>query len=304
MPQGTQIDLFADRDAYQVLRLIPSQPGHALTVHPPDAAAAFGDGGTDTAPSWSGTLESPWLQWMAQVLRGRSVDAVHFVCPGYFRRDQGALAVARSPVGNADGEWSHMIGAGELMAFLDQVGAWAVAFTPPFDDVWAMGVRLLADRLVWQRPGRSSSIRVCGCRGVADGYRFLFADQDAPPPRTPSLMVYAHPKRLPGHRGPVVGFDAGTTSRSGPPARPRGRGPEQLEWLARKDDRDTQRAKATPEDPRGSARRHCSWIRCWLGWATTTTPNAAARSTRSRSSAAFSRNPGHDAHGDSHRRPG
>lgn len=248
--QGTSIDLFADLDAYQMLQHLAPRPGHALTVHPPSAAAELGDGGTNTAPSWKGALESPWLRWMAEALRERSVDAVHFVCPGYFRRDQGALAVARSPADNTDREWSHMIGAGELMAFLDQAGAWAVAFSPPSEDVWAIGVRLLADRLAWQRPGA-----LIVHQGGADApalaavYRFLFADHDEPPPRTPSVMVYTHPKRLLRYRGLMVAFDAGTANVLGLRFGPNGEVPEQLEFLSRKDDRETQRAKGAPDDP-------------------------------------------------------
>ena len=250
LPQGTQIDLFADSDAFQSLRHLPSMAGHTLTVHSPADAIGLGDGGTNTAATWSGALESPWLQWMAGALQGRCVDAVHFVCPGYFRRDQGALAVARSPADNDDREWSHMIGAGELIAFLDQIGAWASVFTPPFEDVWAMGVRLLADRLVWQRPGALMVHQwLPDAAALSDGYRFLFADHDEPPPRTPALMIYAHPKRMPRYRDSdsMAGFEA--VSKVGMRFGPEGEVPEQLGWLAHKDDRETKKSKALPEDP-------------------------------------------------------
>jgi hypothetical protein len=186
---------------------------------------------------------------MAAALRGRCADAVHFVCPGFFRRDQGALAVARSPADNTDREWSHLIGAGELMTFLDQVGAWAVAFTPPFEDVWAMGVRLLADRLAWQRPGALLVHQDSGdTAALGAAYQFLFADHDMPPPQTPSVMMYAHPKRLERYRTWAAGFDAGTMN-LGLRLGPYGEIPEQLEWLSRKDDRATQRAKASADEP-------------------------------------------------------
>jgi len=249
LPQGTEIDLFADVEAYQTLQRLPSLPQHRITVHPPAQAATFGEGGTVTAPTWDGALQSPWLRWMVQALRGRYVDAVHFVCPGFFRRDQGALALARSPAENIDREWSHMIGAGELMAFLNTVGAWAVAFTPPFEDVWAMGVRLLADRLAWQRPGALMVHQTFEDGNALDaGYRFLFAGHDEPPPRTPSLMVYAHPKRMPRYRESMAGFEAGHMSlgwRFGA----EGEIPEQLEWLARKDDRESKRLKGPADEP-------------------------------------------------------
>jgi hypothetical protein len=235
--QGTDIDVFADLDAYNALALLAgTRLHHHVTVHDPHGAALFGGGATNTAVSWDGALQSPWLRWIVRTLAGRSVDAVHFVCPGFFRGDQGALAVARSPAENVDREWSHMIGVGELMAFLDAAGAWAAAFSPPFDDVWAMGVRLLVDRLAWQRPG---ALLVHSWEqvptGLAEGYRFLFADHDEPPPREPSLMVYTHPKRMPRYRG-VTGFES--VSRLGFAVAPDEAIPEQLGRLAYKAGRD------------------------------------------------------------------
>jgi hypothetical protein len=248
LPQGTVIDVFADLDAYGALGDLPTSANHRVVVHDPRLAAALGDGGTNTAASWRGALESPWLRWMVQALHGRSVDAVHFVCPGFFRRDQGSLAVGRSPAENTDREWSHMIGAGELMAFLDVAGAWATAFTPPYEDVWAMGVRLLADRIAWQRPGALLVHEWLLDPGpLAGGYQFLFADHDEPPPRASSLMVYAHPKRMARYRGFLAGFES--KSQIGVRTGPQGEVPEQLEQLTHKDDRETQRTKGQAEDP-------------------------------------------------------
>jgi len=244
--QGTDIDVFADLDAYSSLATLPeTRLNHRITVHDPHGAVAFGEGGTNTAVSWDGALESPWLRWMVRTLAGRSVDAVHFVCPGFFRGDQGALAVARSPAENVDREWSHMIGVGELMGFLDAAGAWAAAFSPPFDDVWAMGVRLLVDRLAWQRPG---ALLVHAWepvpKGLAQGYRFLFADHDEPPPREPSLMVYTHPKRMPRYRD-VTGFES--VSRLGFGVAPDEAIPEQLGRLAYKASREARATAPTEE---------------------------------------------------------
>ena len=41
----------------------------------------------------------------------------------------------------------------EIMAFLQLLGAWAVFFSPPAENVWAIGPRIVADKLAWQRPG-------------------------------------------------------------------------------------------------------------------------------------------------------
>jgi hypothetical protein len=102
-----------------------------------------------------------------------------------------------------------MLGACEVKTFLDAVGAWAVAFTPPHENVWAMGVRLLADRIAWERPGalmvHDTEHDAFDC--LDDAYRFLFSENDVPPPQTPALTLYTHPKRMPRYRGEGASFE-------------------------------------------------------------------------------------------------
>lgn len=203
VPQGTELHVFADQEAYNGLQALSAPPGHAVVVHDPQEADGQAEASAKLAPhGLEARIDSPWLQWIRRAAGGAALDLVHFVSPGFFRRDQGALALARSPVDNQDRRWSHFIGADELIAFLDLVGAWSVGFSPPYENVWAIGLRLLADRLAWKRPGplfvHDSD------HGTPDDlvgvYRFLFASNDEVPPVTPSLSLYSHPRRMSCYR--------------------------------------------------------------------------------------------------------
>ncbi len=195
---GSEIHVFTDMDGYHSLQ--SSLGGKVgIQVHDPQEAERYEIGDVDrNLRGGSGIIRSPWLRWMQDTLLSQPVDAVHFVCPGYFRRDQGALALARSPTLNTDRNWSHFVGIDELIAFLNRVGAWTTVFSPPFDNVWSIGLRLLADRLAWQRPGPTilHDTEHGSFDTLFEAYRFLFSEDAHPPPASPWLMLYSHPKRL------------------------------------------------------------------------------------------------------------
>lgn len=197
--QGTQIHLFSDADAFPALQArFPAEamPGaHRVVVHPPDRARPFGTGGAEI--SQTQRLQSPWLRWMEAELAGRGIDAVHFICPGFFNSEHGSLALARSPLENRDEAWSHFVAGRELCTFLGALGAGAVALGAPYGDIWALGLRLLADELAWTRPGPVMLYEAQSpLDAVAQAYRFLFGENDAPPPGAGQLMLYCHPRRL------------------------------------------------------------------------------------------------------------
>jgi len=243
VPQGTELHVFADLAAFHGLRSLgKAPPGHSVVVHDPQEAAGHGESGTlfTTPPpnSPEARLESPWLRWIRGTLGGQALDLVHFVCPGFFRRDQGALALGRAPGTNEDTRWSHFVGADELIVFLDLVGAWAAGFTPPYENVWAIGLRLLTDRLAWQRPGPLfvHDVEHGAPQEIVDVYRYLFAQGDQEPPRTANLSLYTHPRRMQRYRtSPVDAYESVTRRSFG--ARPGEAIPEQLVLLAQKDDR-------------------------------------------------------------------
>jgi hypothetical protein len=197
--QGTDIHVFSDGDAFRYLETrFPSATTslpHRVRVYHPERSAQFGRGSSDISESEK--LQSPWLRWMKAELGARSVDAVHFICPGYFNAKHGCLALARSPLDNIDNPWSHFVGGSELCTFLNELGAGAIAFGSPYEDIWALGLRLLADELAWTRPGAvmlyEAQDRI---EAVTQAYRFLFGESYGLPPQRGELMLYCHPRRL------------------------------------------------------------------------------------------------------------
>ncbi len=191
--------MFSDRDAFPSLQARFPAEGKPLThhvvVYHPDRARPFGTGGVEI--SETERLQSPWLRWMEAELAGRGIDAVHFICPGFFNSEHGSLALARSPVDNWDEAWSHFVAGRELRTFLGDLGAGAVAFGAPYGGIWALGLRLLADELAWTRPGPVMLYEAQNpIDAVAQAYRFLFGENYARPPGTGELMLYCHPRRL------------------------------------------------------------------------------------------------------------
>jgi hypothetical protein len=201
VPTGTVIHVFADMDAYYQLQSLAAHANdeHSLIVHDPMDAERFGVGDVDrTLSSVSDRLNSPWLLWMHSALASEAVDVVHFICPGYFSPNEGALALARSPTRNVDADWSHFVGPRELISLFDLIGAWCIGLSPPHENVWAIGLRILADNLAWLRPGPLllHDAEAGSKQDLVDAYRFLFSHAHSDPPNTATLMLYSHPRRI------------------------------------------------------------------------------------------------------------
>ncbi|MCR9138259.1 MAG: hypothetical protein NXI27_19830 [Alphaproteobacteria bacterium] len=148
------LHLFADLDSHYDLSGLTGSGHCNVVVHDP-SGYAFDERVTidRELEARDHRLQNPWMLWMAETLRGNPVDAVHFICPGYFKGDRGSLALAETPAKNYDSHWSRFVGSEEIHALLDALGAHTVGFSAPFVDVWAMGLRLLAFNLSWRRPG-------------------------------------------------------------------------------------------------------------------------------------------------------
>lgn len=199
VPRGSIVHVFADHEAYSQLRRDASQALQEVVIHDPSGAASFGVGPVDPDLGTSdGRLRSPWLRWIRHQLQETRIDAVHFIGPGYFANDRGALALARSPIVNEDRDWSHFVGASELHAFLDLLGAWSIAFSSPLENVWAIGLRLLAEQLAWARPEPLLLHEADdpAAQALEETYRFLYGPEFALPPQSPDIALYCHPKRL------------------------------------------------------------------------------------------------------------
>lgn len=196
--QGSTIHVFVDQQFCHDLDFAPHGPEHEIIVHNPEEAAEFGQAETErTLPQRRSTLLSPWLCWMEAKLRGRVVDAAHFVCPGYFSRELGSLALAHSPLENVDQRWSHFIAASELNTFLNRLGIWSTAITVPYGSDWNLGLRILAEQLARVRPEpillHEAEI---ADDGMARAYGFLYGPGQHEAPRALSVSLYAHPKRV------------------------------------------------------------------------------------------------------------
>jgi hypothetical protein len=101
-------------------------------------------------------------------------------------------------MGTSDDDISHLVEAEELNTFLNQLGAWYVGFSPPPEDIWAIGLRLLADRLVWRRPG--TLLLHDRDFGPFDyllkAFSSLFNGSEKRFPKSAHLMLYCPPSRL------------------------------------------------------------------------------------------------------------
>ncbi len=147
-----------------------------------------------------GRLRSPWLLWMRDALRGKSVDVVHMMCHGYFANDRGALALSQSPVVNADPRMSRFVGPTELGAFMTKVGAWAGVISAPQNNYSDLGSRALTEELGQTQPGAAlfhDAERDPGADALASAYRFLFSPARMEPVVSPHLFMYCQPHRLP-----------------------------------------------------------------------------------------------------------
>jgi len=209
VPAGCRIHVFCDQAYHGELQGIG---GKGVTVYDPEEAAQYDSGMEEgVIPEGRGGLVSPWLRWMSDRLRRVPVDAVHFVCPGFFRSDQGALALAQSPTYNRNRNWSHFVGVHELTAFLDGVAAWSLGLSAPRHDVWVLGLRLLAESLTYSRPGPvvlDDFGQLPSPGPLAEAFRFLYAPEFRDSPDCPELTIYCHPRRLKEYAGPESEFRA------------------------------------------------------------------------------------------------
>jgi hypothetical protein len=201
--RNRRVHIFTDSQQIEAVRFQLEQRGlltEQVLLHDPAIAAAFAtpDAATRIAEG-ANRIDNPWLLWILAELRERSIDVVHFVSHGYCSHDQGALALAQSPLVNEDQRIARFVGTSQLSLFLTQLGAWSVFFSSPENNFSETGLRLLADNAAQKRPGPLvyHELRLDpACAMVTAAYRFLFGDGTYPPPATPALFTYCHPARV------------------------------------------------------------------------------------------------------------
>lgn len=205
-----RLNIFADleciRELEERLRVTGLLNEHVILWNPHDsenykAARRTRQKGRPSA------VTSPWLLWMLESLRGKSVDVVHFLCHGYLAENSGALAFAESPRQNDDPEWYRFVGGGELGRFLLHLGAWSIAFSSPERNYSEMGLRLLADEFAQVRPG---PVLYHECREdpnfeqLAAAYGLLYSHNPGPLRQMPAIALCCQPALDVARRDPQL----------------------------------------------------------------------------------------------------
>ncbi len=191
----TTVHVFCDEKHVDAIRArCAGEP--RIAVHDPEGARVHGvqkRGGVGGSELLE--LRSPWLLWMRDSMKGRALDAVHFVGHGFIADQKPAIALAESPLSNHDRRDARYVGVGELAAFLMQTGAWSAVFSSPEHNYSEAGLRLLADTLAQTRPGPVLYQRLHPDSGqdLEELYRFLYAPGASPVPRQREWFAYCQP---------------------------------------------------------------------------------------------------------------
>jgi hypothetical protein len=198
LAQFATFHLFADSAVQPLLRCVRDHFGEEFRImiyDPADAPDITRPVGSDRT---SEAVENPWLLWMRESLRGQTADVVHFLCHGYVRRGHGGIALAESPIRNIDPEWAAFISAGELCQFLNDVGAWSVAFTSPPGNSSPAGLWLLQYSVAQLRPGPVllHDMETVEQADLGNAYRFLYMPEPHPPPLSRGISLYCHPHHV------------------------------------------------------------------------------------------------------------
>lgn len=192
--------LFADKEVQPLLQGIQKEFGNQYDIRVYESKETPTTVSEQVSPSSSlgcRPLLNPWLIWMRESLAGLSADLVHFLCHCDLDGEDGALALAESPVRNSETAASFVY-APELTEFLNQTGAWSVAFTSPPSNYSLVGMRMLQDQVARLRPGPCllhDMVQPKAGEGLGQAYRFLYVPGWHSPPNSSSISMYCHPHR-------------------------------------------------------------------------------------------------------------
>ena len=195
-------DLECTKEITQRLDAVGLIGSHVIVLDP-EGSRDYKLQRSDRGASRAAMAGSPWLQWMAKSMDGRSVDVVHFVCHGFMADHSGSLAFAESPVLNADPQWCRFVGGDELSCFLIGLGAWSVAFTAPQHNYSPLGLRALADEFAQVRPGpvmHHESADDPGFEQLAAAYRLMYSNERISPGPAPAIALCCQPALVAGVR--------------------------------------------------------------------------------------------------------
>jgi hypothetical protein len=215
----TELHVFADAQLYPEVRSAAALVTDSnVTVTPYDPTNAAEYAAADLSSRLvdnTGQLRSPWLLWMRNELKNRSVDVVHMIGHGYLSRDRGALLMAQSPLERTNDFRAGPVSSIELCNFMTQLGAWGTVLTGVWDNHSPMGLRALADEIGQSRPGpvlMHSLDRDPNQSFLAPAYKLLFDTAPSGMPISDSLFVYCQPYRV--GSGAADPFEVGTQGRT------------------------------------------------------------------------------------------
>ena len=141
-------------------------------------------------------IQNPWLIWMRDALAHVSVDVVHFVCSGYLGRTKAGLRLADAPLDTDEFGCTEIVSTREIAMFLQQVGAWSVAFSsPPFNSC-DIGLRMLFHEIAGMVSGPTAFHDIAAdTNSDALGllYRYVFVPEIGAMPSSPALALNTHP---------------------------------------------------------------------------------------------------------------
>ncbi len=121
-----------------------------VVVHVPSENAASKTVSDQRAASFG---NSPWFHWMGTALKGRSLDAVHFVCRARATESGSGLLLCDSPSSHGQQALTS-IDIGDVGSALMRLGAWAAMFSPSSDASEAAGMAFVPTHLHKAGPDR------------------------------------------------------------------------------------------------------------------------------------------------------
>lgn len=193
------IHVFADAACFErITRDLPQTEQRKVNVHSPETAADYAAQPRSKTSSQETEVLNPWLRWMLDSLKGRPVDAVHFVCPAWMQSENACLSLAESPTQNNDRYWSRFVGVGQFTKFLICCGAWSANFSSLHRGYSSLAFRLLAADLANNWPNFITLLREDPYQSATNWesvYRFLFRKRPRPP-AAKELLLYASPQCL------------------------------------------------------------------------------------------------------------
>lgn len=141
-----------------------------------------------------------WLELVERRTSGGRVDAVQFLCPGWFSGQLPVLALTESPSLKRSAQSSVFLTPKDVSTFLKRIGAWAVIFSsPPYNG--SAPVRAFADAVAQIRPGPALYHDAEGAASMGalrDWLEFLFHPEPSRPPFADGF-AYCQPALVLGH---------------------------------------------------------------------------------------------------------